>query len=63
MLLMKVSQFFEAGTHTVWAVYPEREEVHVFEANGAIRVLTTDQILDAPELLPGFSVPVSALFE
>ena len=43
-------------------VYPERE-VNVLEASGAGRLLKGDDLLEAPELLPGFSVPVSELFE
>lgn len=63
MLLKKVGHLLEAGTHTVWILNPKKNQVHVFEATGAIRVLDHDQILDAPDLLPGFSVAVSTLFE
>jgi len=37
--------------------------VHVFQASGAIRVVGEEQVLEAPELLPGFAVPVARLFE
>jgi Uma2 family endonuclease len=62
-LMRKVKQYFAAGCHTVWIVYPERREVNVLEASGADRLLQGDDLLEAPELLPGFSVPVAALFE
>ena len=62
-LMRKVRQYLRAGTHTVWVVYPETREVHVFEASGRDRILRPDDVLDAPELLPGFSVPVQSLFE
>jgi Uma2 family endonuclease len=62
-LMRKVKQYFAAGCHTVWIVYPEQREVNVLEASGADRLLQGDDLLEAPELLPGFSVPVSALFE
>lgn len=62
-LMRKVKQYFSAGCHTVWIVYPERREIHVLEAAGTDRILTVGGVLDAPELLPGFSVPVSELFE
>lgn len=59
----KVVQYLRHGGHTVWVVYPEAEEVHVFEASGGHRVLQAEQLLEAPELLPGFSVPVRRLFQ
>ncbi len=62
-LMRKVRQYLRAGSDTVWVVYPRTEEVHVFEASGAVRVLTGQQLLEAPEILPGFSAPVSALLE
>lgn len=62
-LMRKVRQYLRAGSHTVWVVYPETKEMQVFEAAGADRILRAGDLLDAPELLPGFSIPVSALFE
>ena len=59
----KVVQYLRHGGHTVWVVYPEAEEVHVFEASGSSRVLQGEQPLEAPDLLPGFSVTVRSLFE
>ena len=62
-LMRKVKQYFAAGCHTVWIVYPERREVNVLEASGADRLLKGDDLLEAPELLPGFCVRVAELFE
>jgi Uma2 family endonuclease len=62
-LMRKVKQYFAAGCHTVWIVYPERREINVLEASGADRLLTVEDTIDAPDLLPGFSVPVAELFE
>ena len=61
-LSRKVRQYLEAGTHTVWVVHRDTREVHVHEASGTSRFLTADQILEAPDLLPGFSVKVADLF-
>jgi len=61
-LMRKVKQYFAAGSHTVWIVYPERKEVNVLEASGTDRLLREGDALTAPELLPGFSVPVAELF-
>lgn len=61
-LMRKVNQYFAAGCHTVWIVYAEKREVQVLESSGADRLLTGADALEAPELLPGFSVPISELF-
>ena len=61
-LMRKVKQYFAAGCHTVWIVYPERREIQVLEATGADRLLRAGDSLDAPELLPGFSAPVEPIF-
>ena len=62
-LMRKIKQYLAAGTHTVWVFDSDRREVDVFEASGAERTLTARQVLKAPELLPGFSIRVSELFE
>jgi Uma2 family endonuclease len=61
-LMRKVKQYFAAGCHTVWIVYPERREIQVLEATGADRLLGAGDNLEAPELLPGFSAPVEPIF-
>jgi Uma2 family endonuclease len=62
-LMRKVKQYFAAGCHTVWIVYPGRREIHVLEAGGADRLLRVGDTVEAPELLPGFSVSVAEFFE
>jgi len=37
--------------------------VNVLEASGADRLLRDGDLIEAPELLPGFSVPVSEFFD
>jgi Uma2 family endonuclease len=61
-LMRKVRQYLEHGCRVVWVVYPQTRQVHVFEAGGPDRILNADDILDAPGLLPGFSVPVAEFF-
>jgi Uma2 family endonuclease len=62
-LMRKVKQYIAAGCHTVWIVYPDRREIHVLEAAGADRILREGDMIEAPELLPGFSVPVAEFFQ
>ena len=61
-LMRKVKQYFAAGCHTVWIVYPDRREIQILDAQGADRLLGPEDALDAPELLPGFSTPVGPIF-
>lgn len=61
-LTHKVDQYLAAGTKAVWVIYPKSREIQVFRP-GSARVARGDERLDEPELLPGFSVPVSSLFE
>ncbi len=58
----KVSDFFAAGCKRVWLVYPEHREVYIHGLSGVTR-RTAEETLEDPELLPGFSVKVSSLFE
>ncbi|MGO8793052.1 MAG: Uma2 family endonuclease [Terriglobia bacterium] len=58
----RVSDFFAAGSTRVWLVYPEHREVYVHGLSGVVR-RRGDDLLEDPELLPGFSVKVSSLFE
>ena len=62
-LIRKVRQYVAAGCHTVWVFHPERREVDVYEKSGADRTLRAEDRLEAPELLPGFSILVGDLFE
>jgi len=59
----KVKQYIAAGCHTVWVGYPKSKKVVVFEASGEERTLHESDRLEAPELLPGFSVKVADLFD
>lgn len=58
----KVSDFFAAGSKRVWLVYPEHQEVYIHGLAGITRRTAAD-LLEEPELLPGFSVKVGSLFE
>jgi len=60
--MRKVKQYFAAGCHTVWIVYPDRREVNVLEASGTDLLLHENDFIESPELLPGFSVPVAEFF-
>ena len=59
----KIRQYFAAGAQCVWIVYPETREVEVRkQPSQPQKVLQETEALEAPDLLPGFSLRVSALF-
>lgn len=58
----RVSDFFAAGCKRVWLIYPEHQEVYIHGLGGVTR-RRREELLEDPELLPGFSVEVSTLFE
>jgi Uma2 family endonuclease len=62
-VVAKVREYFQAGVHLVWVVYPTEEQVYVYTSRSDIRVLTREQELDGGGVLPGFRLAVAALFE
>jgi Uma2 family endonuclease len=62
-LQRKIRKYLAAGTSIVWVLDPDSVTVNVYQKPGVFRTLTADDLIDAPELLPGFSIPVRALFE
>jgi Uma2 family endonuclease len=62
-VLRKVREYFRAGVQRVWVVYPDEEQVYVYSSPTSIRVLDRSGELDGEEVLPGFRLPLSELFE
>jgi len=58
----RISDYFAAGCRRVWLVYPEHREVYVHGLAGVV-CRRGDELLEDPELIPGFSVKASSLFE
>ena len=58
----KLDQYFAAGTEVDWLIYPKRYEVVIFRANGTWQTVKADGVVEGGTLLPGFSMPVAALF-
>jgi len=62
-LQRKIGRYLAAGTSIVWVLDPDSVTVNIYQSPGVFRTLTADDQIDAPELLPGFSIPVRTLFE
>jgi Uma2 family endonuclease len=59
----KIHDYFDAGGSRVWVVYPDEAEVYIYASPTEIQVLKVGQELDGGDLLPGFRLPLTALFE
>ena len=59
----KVRLYFAHGARAVWASFPSERVLRVYDRSGASHMLEPHQFLQDPELLPGFRVLVSGVFE
>ena len=59
----KVAEYLAAGSQRVWVAYPASRTVIVHRADGTIINYTGDDVITDEELLPGFSLPLSEIFE
>jgi Uma2 family endonuclease len=62
-VVTRVLDFFQAGTAQVWVVFPAVRQVYVYQSPTQVQILTRDGELDGGPVLPGFRLPVAALFE
>lgn len=58
----RISDYFAAGCKRVWVVYLEEREVYIHGLAGVTR-RGGDDLLEESELLPGFSVKASSIFQ
>jgi Uma2 family endonuclease len=58
----KVLDWLEAGTRCVIVINPRSRAITVYRSLADILVLTDGDTLEAPEIVPGWSVPVRELF-
>jgi Uma2 family endonuclease len=63
MLEKKIDLYLAQGSKSVWVVFPQYRVVRIFGPDGLSRKFQQHQTLEDPSALPGFSTPVSAIFE
>jgi Uma2 family endonuclease len=59
----KIDALLAGGDLAVWVIYPDEKEVRVFVPGGSSYTRRINETLTAPELLPGWELPVAKLFE
>jgi Uma2 family endonuclease len=62
-LARKGLEYLAAGAQIVWVLDPDPETVMVLTPPNHLQILGAGDTLDGGDLLPGFSCPVSELFE
>jgi Uma2 family endonuclease len=58
----KLDDYFQAGVQLVWVVHPLRRRIYVYESLTSVRILLEKDELTGEPALPGFRLPVAALF-
>ncbi len=62
-LLAKARTYLEAGVRLVWLVDPNSRTVIVLAPDAEPQTLTDGDVLDGGEVVPGFRLPVSNIFQ
>ena len=58
----KVAAYLAGGVRLVWVIEPRRQTVTVHAADGSVRVLGVNDVLDGGDVLPEFRVLVAEFF-
>jgi len=58
----KVDDFLAAGTSLVWVAYPKNRVIVAHTPDNLARTYRADDLLTAPDVLPGFACRVTDLF-
>jgi Uma2 family endonuclease len=59
----KIEEYFLAGVRKVWVIYPSTNKIYDYNSPTQVRILQLGDELDGEEIIPGFHIPLSALFE
>jgi Uma2 family endonuclease len=62
LLMVKVGNYLAAGT-VVWVVYPEQEEVAVYQSGKAVKVYSKEDTITSEAVLQGFSLELKHIFK
>ena len=57
----KVGNYLEAGTKTVWVIWPRRRHALAYHRDGSVQHVMAGQFLEAPEVLPGARVALDEI--
>ena len=59
----KAQMWLRNGVRLTWVVHPDTRTIDVHPEDGSVSTLTENDTLDGGEVLPGFTCPVSEIFD
>ena len=59
----KITDYFQAEVRLVWVFYPDSGRVYVYQSPTHVSVVERADTLDGGDVLPGFRLPITALYE
>ncbi len=60
----KLVEYFDNGTNLAWVIYPQEQYILVYRNHQSPEfLLRSNQILEGEDIVPGFSLSISYLFE
>ena len=59
----KLAEYFALGVQLVWVVDPRLEQIHVYRALEMVRLLHKADTLTGEDVLPGFQVTLTEIFD
>lgn len=62
-VIQKALEYLRAGARLVWVIFPSVRQLYAYhDRTQPPRVFSEGEALEAPDVLPGFSVPLALLF-
>ena len=58
----KIDDYFDSGAQQVWHIFPEAQQVTIFTAPTESQTFNADAVIDAGDILLGFSCRVQDIF-
>lgn len=58
----RIAHFFKTGVELVWVIHPQSQQVHVYQSTKDCTILEIGDTLDGGKVLPGYSLPLTELF-
>ena len=62
-LIRKAVEYLDADVKVVILIDPEKQTASIYRSNDNVQSIGVNDVLAIPDLLPGFEVPMTALFE
>lgn len=60
---LKVEDYLQSGTRLVWVVQPKSRRVMVYRPDGSGRMLQAYETLTGEDVIPGFELPLTELWQ